>query len=95
MNFRSGLRRIAINAIQKKESRKDSEKIFDLVIRDRKFLIDAAIVKLLKAKRSLSYRDLVREVMGLVRFPLEVSQLNQRIENLREGEYLTQADTSA
>lgn len=76
VNFRSGLRRIAINAIQKKESRKESEKIFDLVVRDRKFLIDAAIVKLLKSKRSLSYRDLVREVIGLVRFPLEVSQLN-------------------
>lgn len=73
VNFRSGLKRIAINAIQKKESRKESEKIFDLVVRDRKFLIDAAIVKLLKAKRSLSYRDLVREVIGLVRFPLEVS----------------------
>ena len=76
VNFRSGLKRIAINAIQKKESRKESDKIFDLVVRDRKFLIDAAIVKLLKAKRSLSYRDLVREVIGLVRFPLEVSQLN-------------------
>lgn len=51
-------------------------------------MIDAAIVKLLKAKQTLSYRDLVREVMGLVRFPLEVSQLNQRIESLRSGEYL-------
>ena len=88
VNFRSGLKRIAINAIQKKESRKDSERIFDLVIKDRKFLIDAAIVKLLKAKRTLSYRDLVREVMGLVRFPLEVNQLNVRIESLRSGEYL-------
>jgi len=73
VNFRSGLKRIAINAIQNKESRKESEIIFDLVVWVRKFLIDAAIVKLLKAKRSLSYRDLVREVIGLVRFPLEVS----------------------
>lgn len=95
LNFRSGLKRIAINAIQKKESRKDSERIFDLVIKDRKFLIDAAIVKLLKSKRQLSYRDLVREVMGLVRFPLEVSQLNQRIESLRESEYLIQQDLNA
>ena len=45
-------------------------------------MIDAAVVKTLKTKKSIKHNDLIQEVIGLVRFPLEVSALNQRIESL-------------
>ena len=76
------MKRITINSIQKKESKKDSEIVFKRVLADRKFMIDAAIVKTLKSKKSLKHTDLVQEVIGLVRFPLEIEALNVRIESL-------------
>ena len=48
--FRSPMKRITINAVQKKESRKDSEKIFERVLLERKFAVDSAIVKVMKTK---------------------------------------------
>jgi hypothetical protein len=44
------MKRITINAVQKKESRKDSEKIFERVLLERKFAVDSAIVKVMKTK---------------------------------------------
>ena len=61
--FRSNLKRITINSIQKKESKKDSENVQKRVLADRKFFIDAAIVKTLKAKRTIRHVELVNEVI--------------------------------
>lgn len=76
------MKRITINSVQKKETRQDSEKIFERVLAERKFLIDAALVKTMKTRNTLNHRDMVQEVMSLVRFPLEVSALNTRLEHL-------------
>lgn len=87
-NFKSPMKRITINAVQKKETRDDSEKIFTRVLAERKFLIDAALVKTMKTRRTLNHRDLVQEVMSLVRFPLEVTALNARLEHLIRDQYI-------
>jgi hypothetical protein len=58
-NFRAALKRITINAVQKKETRQESDKIFERVLAERKFLIDAALVKTMKTRRTLAHRDLV------------------------------------
>ena len=50
------------------------------VLADRKFFIDAAVVKTLKAKKSIRHNELVTEVIQLVRFPLEIPALLARIE---------------
>ena len=50
------------------------------VLADRKFFIDAAVVKTLKTKKSIRHLELVQEVIGLVRFPLEIPALASRIE---------------
>lgn len=47
-SFTSKHIRIQINAIQKKEGRKESEQVQRKVLADRKFLVDAAIVKVMK-----------------------------------------------
>lgn len=89
------MKRIQINSVQKKESRADSEKIFERVLNERKFVIDAAVVKIMKTKKTLNHRDLVQEVMSLVRFPLEVSLLNTRLGFLIRDHYLEQNDKEA
>ena len=76
------MKRITINSIQKKESKKDSEIVHKRVLADRKFLIDAAVVKTLKSKKSIQHTALVTEVIGLVKFPLEMDALQSRIDSL-------------
>ena len=63
LKFRSQMKRITINSIQKKESKKDSESVHQRVLADRKFFIDAAVVKTLKTKKSLRHNELVQEVI--------------------------------
>lgn len=86
------MKRITINSIQKKESKKDSESVQQRVLADRKFFIDAAVVKTLKTKKSLKHTDLVTEVMSLVRFPLEMPALSIRIEWLIDQNYMRRDD---
>ena len=90
--FRSPLRRITINSIQKKESKKEAEDVHARIISDRKFLIDAAVVKILKANRTISHVDLVSKVLNLVRFPLDIDQLKARFKYLMKEEYMKRAD---
>ncbi len=86
--FRSKMRRIQINAIQKKESRQDSDNVHDKVLQDRKYQVDAAIVKTMKGRKTLKHNDLLTEVIRLTRFPCEVDYIVTRIKHLIEGEYM-------
>lgn len=90
--FRSQMKRITINSIQKKESKKDSESVHQRVLADRKFFIDAAVVKTLKAKRSIRHNELVTDAIALLRFPLEMTALHQRIEWLISQDYMRRDD---
>lgn len=62
---------------------------------DRKILIDAAVVKTMKAAKKTTYRDIQMSVIGLVRFPLEISDLNKRIEGLINNGYMELVDPNA
>ena len=43
----------------------------------------------MKTKRTVPHNELVQEVIRLVRFPLDIPMLKQRIEQLIEGDYMT------
>ena len=58
------------------------------VLSDRKFMIDAAIVRTMKARRTVPHNELVTEVIRLVRFPLDIQQMKTRVEKLIEDEYM-------
>ena len=51
-------------------------------------MIDAAVVKTMKTRRTMLYRDLVSEVLSFVRFPLEIAQLNVRLQYLIRDMYI-------
>lgn len=72
IDFKNKLKRIAINTLQKKESKQESENVHEKVVQDRKYLVDAAIVRTMKARRTVAHTDLVGDVIRIVRFPLDI-----------------------
>jgi cullin 4 len=59
-------------------------------------LIDAAIVRIMKSRKTLGHRDLVGEVLNQLKFPAAGVDIKKRIESLIEREYLerTEGDRS-
>ena len=88
VDFKSKLRRIQINQIQKKESRVEADAIHDKVLNDRKLYIDAAVVKTMKSKKTLRHAELITEVVKYLRFPCEIEHINQRIKQLIQMDYM-------
>ena len=86
--FKSKMRKIVINTIQKKENRVESDAVHEKVLQDRKHYIDAAVVKTMKGRKTLKHNDLIAEVMRLTRFPCEQDMIMQRIKHLIEAEYM-------
>ena len=74
--------------MQRKETKKETEAVQERVFQDRKYLVDAAVVRTMKARRTLSNTDLTTEVIRILRFPLDIALMKQRVELLIEGEYM-------
>lgn len=87
-NFRSKMKKIQINALQRKETRQESDAVHDKVLQDRKYYIDAAVVKTMKARKTMKHSELVAEVLRMTRFPCEVDQIVARFKYLMEAEYM-------
>jgi hypothetical protein len=95
-DFTTNQRRIRITNIQIKEANEDRQKIHESVTLDRLHLIDAAIVRIMKSRKTLGHRDLVGEVLNQLKFPAAGVDIKKRIESLIEREYLerTEGDRS-
>jgi cullin-4 len=95
-NFFNNQRRIRITNIQMKETAEERSKTQEAVTLDRLHLIDAAIVRIMKARKTLDHASLVGEVMKQLKFPTFSTDIKKRIETLIEREYLerTEGDSS-
>ena len=91
-NFTSNQRRIRITNIQMKETTTDRKRTHESVILDRLHLTDAAIVRIMKARKTLDHRDLVGEVMNQLKFPASGVDVKKRVESLIEREYLERVE---
>ncbi|KAF7969734.1 hypothetical protein HWV62_26086 [Athelia sp. TMB] len=82
--------KVHINSIQSKETPEESKKTHASIEGDRKHYLDAAIVRIMKARKSLAYETLKAATIEAVKvhFLPEVSVIKQRIEALVEQEYL-------
>ncbi|KAI8468416.1 MAG: Cullin-domain-containing protein [Monoraphidium minutum] len=80
--------RIKVNTIQLKETQEEAQKTQEQVLVDRQHAIDAAVVRIMKTRKSLAHKLLVAEVLGQLKFSLTSSDLKRRIENLIEREFL-------
>jgi cullin-4 len=86
--FTNKMFRIKINTIQLKETPEETERTMDEVFRDRQYQVDAAIVRIMKARKNLSHNLLMSELMTQLQFPARPADLKKRIESLIEREYL-------
>ncbi|TMW67602.1 hypothetical protein Poli38472_011222 [Pythium oligandrum] len=86
--FTNQLVRIKINSIQMKETKQENEDTHERVFRDRQYQVDAAIVRIMKARKKLSHQLLMTQIFEQVRFPAKAADIKRRIESLIDREYL-------
>jgi hypothetical protein len=87
-NFESNQRRIRIQNIMVKETKEDRDQTVEAVSRDRLYLIDAVLVRIMKARKTILHQALIPQVMEQVKVPALLADVKQRIESLIEREYM-------
>ena len=87
-DFKQNLFRIKVNSIQMRETEQENEQTTERVFQDRQYQIDAAIVRVMKARKVLSHSLLISELFQQLKFPLKPPDLKKRIESLIDREYL-------
>mmetsp|Transcript_33631 Transcript_33631/g.70714 ORF Transcript_33631/g.70714 Transcript_33631/m.70714 type:complete len:1009 (+) Transcript_33631:162-3188(+) len=91
-SFSSNQRRIRITNITMKETSEERTKTHEAVSKDRLYFIDAAVVRIMKARKTIDHRGLMGEVMAQLKFPAQSSDIKKRIESLIEREYMERVD---
>lgn len=87
-DFKHQLFRIRINQIQMKETVEEQTSTTERVFQDRQYQIDAAIVRIMKMRKTLSHNLLVSEVYNQLKFPVKPADLKKRIESLIDRDYM-------
>nr|XP_015803450.2 cullin-4B [Nothobranchius furzeri] len=87
-DFKHKLFRIKINQIQMKETVEEQASTTERVFQDRQYQIDAAIVRIMKMRKSLSHNLLMSEVYNQLKFPVKPADLKKRIESLIDRDYM-------
>ncbi|XP_059506456.1 cullin-4A-like isoform X2 [Stegostoma tigrinum] len=87
-DFKHKLFRIKINQIQMKETVEEQTSTTERVFQDRQYQIDAAIVRIMKMRKTLSHNHLVAELYNQLKFPVKPGDLKKRIESLIDRDYM-------
>lgn len=87
-DFTFKLFRIKINQIQMKETNEEQKATEERVFQDRQYQIDAAIVRIMKMRKSLSHNLLLSELFNQLKFPVKPADLKKRIESLIDRDYM-------
>ncbi|KAF5292602.1 hypothetical protein FQA39_LY13935 [Lamprigera yunnana] len=80
--------RVKINQVQIKETNKEQKATEESVIQDRQFQIDAAVVRIMKQKKTLTHNLLISELYQMLDLPVKPSELKKRIEQLIDRDYI-------
>nr|ACE75802.1 cullin-4A (predicted) [Sorex araneus] len=86
--FKHKLFRIKINQIQMRETVEEQVSTTERVFQDRQYQIDAAIVRTMKMRKTLSHNLLVSELYNQLKFPVKPGDLKKRIESLIDRDYM-------
>ncbi|XP_055919720.1 cullin-4A [Eupeodes corollae] len=86
--FTNKLFRIKINQIQMKETAEEQKATEERVYQDRQYQIDAAIVRIMKMRKTLSHNLLIGELFNQLTFPVKPADLKKRIESLIDRDYM-------
>lgn len=86
--FTNRLFKIKINQIQMKETTEEQKATEERVFQDRQYQIDAAIVRIMKMRKTLSHNLLITELYKQLTFPVKPADLKKRIESLIDRDYM-------
>ena len=87
-DFKAKLYRLMINSVQLKETSEEHAATNKKVNNDRQYQIEAAIVRIMKTRKTLTHQLLVAEVFSQLKFSIALPDLKKRIESLIERDYL-------
>ncbi|KAI0726430.1 Cullin-domain-containing protein [Fomitopsis betulina] len=89
-NFKSKKIRINLNMPIKAEQKAESSEVQKIVDEDRKYVIQATIVRIMKARKQMKNQALIQEVIGQIqqRFTPKLPDIKKAIEHLLEKEYI-------
>lgn len=88
--FKSKLIKIKVLPIVLKETKEEVEKTKEKVDEERKWILDASVVRIMKSRKTLNHQELIIEVTKQLsqRFLPAPDLIKKRIESLIEREYL-------
>ena len=86
--FESNQVRIKINQIQMKETKQEIDATNERVLQDRQFVVDAAIVRILKSRKTIARQVLMSELFAQLRFAITSDAVGKRIQSLIERDYM-------
>ncbi|TKY88216.1 hypothetical protein EX895_002926 [Sporisorium graminicola] len=93
-NFKNERHRIRINQIQMKETAEEQKTTEQRVFLDRELILQAAAVRVLKAKKTIKHSELITEVVDQIksRFTIDVAEIKKVFEILIEKEYMERVE---
>ncbi|KAI0669208.1 Cullin-domain-containing protein [Trametes maxima] len=93
-NFKSKKIRINLNTPIKAEQKAESTDVLKTVDEDRKYAIQAFIVRIMKARKTMKNQALIQEVITQIsqRFTPKIPDIKKAIDHLLEKEYIERVD---
>ncbi|ORX57414.1 cullin 4A [Hesseltinella vesiculosa] len=87
--FTSDSHRLKFNSIQQEQSTEERKDTQAKVMVNRQHQLEAAIVRIMKAKKLLTHSALINELFQQLKFPLDATDVKKRIESLIDRDYLS------
>ncbi|USW50086.1 Putative cullin protein, neddylation [Septoria linicola] len=86
--------RVKINQVQLKETKQENKETHERVAEDRNFECQAAVVRIMKSRKTISHQELVSEVIKstMSRGVLAVADIKKNIDRLIEKDYMERED---
>lgn len=92
--FKSKKIRVNLNLPIKAETKTESTDVLKTVDEDRKYVIQATIVRIMKARKTMKNQPLIQEVISQIsqRFAPKISDIKKAIDTLLEKEYIERVE---
>ncbi|RXK41513.1 Cullin 1 [Tremella mesenterica] len=96
LNFKSKKIRVQLNQPVRAEQKAETTDVLHQVDEDRKFVYQATIVRLMKARKTMKHQALIQEVTSLIstKFTPKVPEIKKAIDHLIDKEYLERSAES-